>query len=145
MRPTDPMSPHSPSAVSLKTCSELACWLDERFGQQVSGDITPSDRLGLHAGLLVAHDLVGAKAADHAMVDVFAAMHSCIDDWLEASPVPRHERRLIKRRAVRTGVIHCWKAAAELRPDEPSYLELFEETCAAVMVAELADDQLGHP
>jgi hypothetical protein len=138
-----PQIPPSPSAVRLETCLQLALWLDARFGAETHADCAPSDRLGMHAGRLIAQELVEATTQPQGMVDVFAAMHSCIDNWLSISPVPNNERRLIKRRAVRAGVIQCWKVAAELRPDEPSYLERIEETCAAVLVAELAEDQLG--
>jgi len=137
------LTPPSRSAVRLETCAQLVLWLDARFGPETNADSAPSDRLGRHAGRLIAHDLVESKTQQQGMVDVFAAMHSCIDDWLSMSPVPTDERRLIKRRAVRAGVIQCWKVAAALRPDEPCYLERIEETCAAVMVAELAEDQLG--
>lgn len=106
-----------------------------------SQDSPPSDRLGIEAGRLVAHDLVATTERDQVMVDVFAAMHSCIDDWLETSPVPWSQRRLIKRRAVRAGVIQCWRTAAELRPDDASYQDLMERTCAAVIAAELAEER----
>jgi hypothetical protein len=139
----DPMTLSFGSGVSLRTCVQLGRWLDQRFGPATSHDSPASDRLGIHAGQLVAHDLVATRGAEQGMVDVFAAMHSCIDDWLETSPVQEDERRLIKRRAVRAGVIHCWTTAAELRPDDPRYLELMEQTCKAVMVAELAEEQLG--
>jgi hypothetical protein len=137
------MSTHNTSVVSLESCLQLARWLDRQFGPNREDDTTPSDRLGVHAALLVAHELVESRPQQGVMVDVFAAMHRCIDEWLEASPVPKPQRRLIKRRAVRTGVMRCWQVASELRPDEPSYRELFEETCAAVMVAEMAEEQLG--
>ena len=51
------------------------------------------------------------------------------------------QRRLIKRRAVRAGVIQCWRTAAELRPDDPSYQDLMERTCEAVIAAELAEER----
>ena len=137
----DPMTPSFCSDVSLETCSQLGLWLDQRFGPPPSQDSPPSDRLGIEAGRLVAHDLVATTECDQVMVDVFAAMHSCIDDWLETSPVPWSQRRLIKRRAVRAGVIQCWRTAAELRPDDPSYQDLMERTCEAVIAAELAEER----
>ncbi|MHA3959482.1 hypothetical protein [Synechococcus sp. LTW-G] len=134
------ITPFFQSGISLETSIQLSTWLDARFGA-TTDEQTASDRLGRQAGLLVAHDLVTAQYATNGMADVFAAMHSCIDDWLETSPVPPGERRPIKRRAVRAGVIQCWTSLAEMRPDEPCYQELMEQTCAAVMVAELAEDQ----
>ncbi len=134
------MTPSFCSDVSLETCIQLRLWLNQRFGPTHGQDSPPSDRLGIQAGRLVAHDLVATTERDQVMVDVFAAIHSCIDDWLETSPVPWSQRRLIKRRAVRAGVIQCWRSAAELRPDDPSYQDLMERTCEAVIAAELGEE-----
>ena len=68
------MTPSFCSDVSLEACIQLGLWLDQRFGPPPSQDSPPSDRLGIEAGRLVAHDLVATTERDQVMVDVFAAM-----------------------------------------------------------------------